>query len=106
MAPRNPRNAHRRLDGGQGLEEILSMRVGRTVTDDHTVSWDGNHWGVPREDVCDGVRRWNMESFAVGCFASRRIAIYSAAYDEHVAHSETFNTHLHSLTHALVRYNY
>jgi hypothetical protein len=79
----------RRLDGGQGLEEILSVRVGRTVADDHTVSWDENHWGVPREDVCDGVRRWNMQSFAVGCFASRRIAIYSAAYDEHGALSET-----------------
>src|ERR1700736_2487102 len=38
VAPRNPRNAHRRLDGGQRLEEILSVRVGRTVADDHTVS--------------------------------------------------------------------
>jgi len=48
VAPRNPRNAHRGLDGGQRLEEILSVRVGRTVADDHTVSWDGHHWGVPR----------------------------------------------------------
>jgi len=56
VAPRNPRNAHRRLDPEQRLEEILSVRVGRTVAQDHTVSWDGNHWGVPREDVCAGLR--------------------------------------------------
>ena len=31
VVPRNPRNAHRRLDPQQRLEEILSVRVGRTV---------------------------------------------------------------------------
>src|ERR1700687_23581 len=56
VAPRNPRNAHRPLDSSPRLEEILSVRVGRTVADDHTVSWDGNHWGVPREEVCAGLR--------------------------------------------------
>src|ERR1700730_3499905 len=56
VAPRNPRNAHCPLDAKQQLEEILSVRVGRTVADDHTVSWDGNHWGVPREEVCTGLR--------------------------------------------------
>src|ERR1700732_519235 len=61
VGPRNPRNAHRRLDGGQRLEEILSVRVGRTVADDHTVSWDGNHWGVPREEVCAGLRGAQVE---------------------------------------------
>src|ERR1039457_4489558 len=61
VAPRRPRNAHRRLDGGQRLEEILSVRVGRTVADDHTVSWDGNHWGVPREEVCAGLRGAQVE---------------------------------------------
>src|SRR5450759_165031 len=61
VAPRNPRNAHRRLDGGQRLEEILSVRVGRTVADDHTVSWDGHHWGVPREEVCAGLRGAQVE---------------------------------------------
>ena len=60
VAPRNPRNAHRRLDGGQRLEEILSVRVGRTVADDHTVSWDGNHWGVHAKKSARvfGERRW------------------------------------------------
>jgi hypothetical protein len=61
VAPRNPRNAHRRLDGGQRLEEILSVRVGRTVADDHTVSWDGHRWGVPREEVCAGLRGAQVE---------------------------------------------
>jgi hypothetical protein len=61
VAARNPRNAHRRLDPEQRLEEILSVRVGRTVADDHTVSWDGNHWGVPREEVCAGLRGAQVE---------------------------------------------
>jgi transposase len=61
VAPRNPRNAHRPLDRSQRLEEILSVRVGRTVADDHTVSWDGDHWGVPRQEVCVGLRGAQVE---------------------------------------------
>src|SRR5467141_1089607 len=61
VTPRNPRNAHRRLDRDQRLEEILSVRVGRQVADDHTVSWDGNRWGVPREEVCAGLRGAQVE---------------------------------------------
>jgi hypothetical protein len=56
VAPRNPRNAHRPLGRAQRLEEILSVRVVRTVAQDHTVSWEGNLWGVAREDVCAGLR--------------------------------------------------
>jgi len=56
VLPRNPRNAHRRVGGAQRLEEILSVRVARQVADDHTVSWDGQRWGVPREEVCAGLR--------------------------------------------------
>src|SRR5216684_1372772 len=56
VAPRNPRNAHCPLDAKQQLEEILSVRVARQVADDHTVSWDGNRWGVVREEVCAGLR--------------------------------------------------
>jgi hypothetical protein len=56
VAPRNPRNAHRRLGREHRLEEILSVRVVRKVADDHTVSWEGNRWGVPREEVCAGLR--------------------------------------------------
>src|SRR6202521_4690108 len=56
VAPRNPRNAHRRLGREQHLEEILSVRVARKVAQDHTVSWEGNRWGVTREEVCAGLR--------------------------------------------------
>ena len=56
VAPRNPRNAHRPLGRAQRLEEILSVRVVRKVAQDHTVSWEGNLWGVPREEVCAGLR--------------------------------------------------
>ena len=61
VAPRRPRDAHRRLDRGQRLEEILSVRVSRQVADDHTVSWDGTRWGVPREEVCAGLRGAQVE---------------------------------------------
>jgi hypothetical protein len=56
VLPRNPRNVHRRLGREQHLEEILSVRVARKVAQDHTVSWDGNRWGVVREEVCAGLR--------------------------------------------------
>jgi transposase len=56
VLPRNPRNAHRPLGRAQRLEEILSVRVARTVAQDHTISWEGNLWGVPREQVCAGLR--------------------------------------------------
>jgi transposase len=56
VAPRNPRNAHRRLGQEHHLEEILSVRAARRVAQDHTVSWDGNRWGVVREEVCAGLR--------------------------------------------------
>jgi hypothetical protein len=56
VVPRNARDAHRRLGQEQHLEEILSVRVARRVAEDHTVSWDGNRWGVSREEVCAGLR--------------------------------------------------
>jgi transposase len=56
VAARNARDAHRRLGQEQHLEEILSVRVDRKVAQDHTVSWDGNRWGVLREEVCAGLR--------------------------------------------------
>ena len=56
VAPRNPRNAHRQLGRAQRLDEVLSVRAVRKVAQDHTVSWEGNLWGVPREEVCAGLR--------------------------------------------------
>ena len=61
VAPRIPGNAHRRLGRGHRLEEILSVRVVRKVSDDHTVSWEGNRWGVPRAEVCAGLRGAQVE---------------------------------------------
>ena len=61
VAPRIPGNAHRRLGREHRLEEILSVRVVRKVSDDHTVSWEGNRWGVPRAEVCAGLRGAQVE---------------------------------------------
>src|SRR6266478_4798405 len=61
VVPRHPRNAHRRLGREHRLEEILSVRVARKVADYHTVSWDGTRWGVPREEVCAGLRGASVE---------------------------------------------
>src|SRR5487761_1743381 len=54
-------NAHRPLEGTHRLEEILSVRVARTVAADHTVSWQGQRWGVWREQVCAGLRGARVE---------------------------------------------
>jgi hypothetical protein len=61
VLPRHPRDAHRRLGREQHLDEILSVRAARQVADDHTVSWEGNRWGVPREEVCAGLRGAQVE---------------------------------------------
>jgi len=61
VAPRKPRNAHRRLGPDHRLQEILSVRVARQVAQDHTVSWEGNRWGVSREDVCVALRGAHVE---------------------------------------------
>ena len=61
VAPRQPRNAHRPLGPDHRLEEILSVRVARQVAQDHTVSWEGNRWGVSREDVRAALRGAHVE---------------------------------------------
>jgi len=54
--PAQTRDAHRSLQRTQRLEQILSVRVARTVAPDHTVSWKGERWGARREEVCAGPR--------------------------------------------------
>jgi hypothetical protein len=54
--PAQPSDAHRRLPRAPRLEEILSVRVTRTVAADHTLSWNGQRWGLRREQVCAGLR--------------------------------------------------
>ncbi len=61
VAPARNGDAHRRLDRSQRLEEILSVRAVRTVGPDHTVSWNGQRWGLRREQVCAGLRGAHAE---------------------------------------------
>lgn len=61
VAPRQRGDAHRPLGREHRLEQILSVRVARTVAPDHTVKWQGQRWGVPREAVCAGLRRARVE---------------------------------------------
>ncbi len=61
VAPRSPHNAHRPLGRAHRLEQILSVRVARTVANDYTVSWDGQRWGVAREQVRAGMRGARVE---------------------------------------------
>jgi Helix-turn-helix domain len=56
VQPAQNGNAHRRVERTQHLEQILSVRVARTVAADHTVSWKGERWGLRREEVCAGLR--------------------------------------------------
>jgi len=56
VVPARSGDAHRRLARSQRLEEILSVRVVRTLGSDHTVSWNGQRWGLRREQVCAGLR--------------------------------------------------
>ena len=59
--PRQPRDAHRRLGREHRLEQILSLRRARSVSQDHTVSWQGQLWAVPREQVRPGLRGARVE---------------------------------------------
>lgn len=61
VTPRRPHDAHRPLSREHRLDQILSVRTARTVAQDHTVTLDGQRWGVPREAVCAGLRRARVE---------------------------------------------
>jgi len=61
VEPRRLRDAHRPLGREHRLAQILSVRLARTVALDHTVTLDGQRWGVPREAVCAGLRGARLE---------------------------------------------
>jgi hypothetical protein len=61
VQPAQSSDAHRKLQREQRLEQILSVRVARLVASDHTVKWEGQRWGVPREQVCAGLRGAHAE---------------------------------------------
>jgi len=61
VPPRQSRDAHRPLGREHRLKQILSVRTARTVAQDHTVTRDGQRWGVPREAACAGLRGARVE---------------------------------------------
>jgi hypothetical protein len=56
VQPAHTADAHRSLQRTHRLEQILSVRVARTVASDHTVRWKGQRWGLRREEACAGMR--------------------------------------------------
>jgi len=61
VVARWPHDAHRRLGREHRLEQILSVRQARSVGQDHTVSWEGQRWGLQRQQVCAGLRGARVE---------------------------------------------
>jgi len=61
VEPRRKEDAHRELGAEQRLEEILSVRVGRQVSNDYTVSWRAQTWGLAREQARPGMRGARVE---------------------------------------------
>ena len=74
-------DAHRCLERTPRLEHILSVRVARLVAGDHTVSWNGQRWGLRRADLCAGLRgaRAEIERRLDGshwlCFRGRHLPL-------------------------------
>ena len=54
-------DAHRQLGPEQRLEEILSVRVGRQVSNDYTVRWRARTWAMAREQARPGMRGARVE---------------------------------------------
>jgi transposase len=61
VIPRHVQDAHRSLGREHRLEEILSTRASRVVSDDHTVSWQAQRWGIARDSVRAGLRGVRVE---------------------------------------------
>ena len=49
-------DAHRAVPKGMNLDSVLSVRVSRTVTADHTVRWDSVIYRIEREQIRAGMR--------------------------------------------------
>lgn len=61
VEPRRKEDAHRQLGPEQRLEEILSVRAGRQVSNDYTVRWQARTWALPREQARPGMRGARVE---------------------------------------------
>ncbi|HET7442929.1 MAG TPA: ISNCY family transposase [Terriglobales bacterium] len=49
-------DAHRSLPADMDLDSVLSIRLSRTVSQDHTVSWQGVIYGIDRSQAARGMR--------------------------------------------------
>ena len=58
---RRKEDAHRELGPEQRLEEILSVRVRRQVSNDYTVRWRARTWAMAREQARPGMRGARVE---------------------------------------------
>jgi hypothetical protein len=54
--PQQAGDAHRAVPTGMNLDSVLSIRVSRTVTADHTVRWQGVIYGIERAQIKAGMR--------------------------------------------------
>lgn len=54
-------DAHRPLLPGTNLDSVLSIRQSRTVSQDHTVSWNGVLYQIERKQVAHGMRRARVQ---------------------------------------------
>jgi hypothetical protein len=55
-SPQLAGDAHRAVPKGMNLDSVLSIRVGRTVTADYTVRWEGVIYRIEREQITAGMR--------------------------------------------------
>jgi transposase len=60
-AARRAEDAHRPLSREMVLASILSVQTTRRVARDYTVSWEGERWGVPRQQVRAGLRNASVQ---------------------------------------------
>jgi hypothetical protein len=56
VEPRNPTDAHRRLEPEHDLAAILSQVESRVVTNDYTLRFQGESYRVAREGITAGLR--------------------------------------------------
>ena len=54
--PQMAGDAHRAVPKGMNLDSVLSVRVSRTVTADHTVRWGSVIYRIEREQIRAGMR--------------------------------------------------
>jgi hypothetical protein len=58
---RQAADAHRQVDREVRLDSVLSVRAMRTVARDYTITWEGELWGVAREQVRPGLRNARVQ---------------------------------------------